>query len=68
MVSNPNNTPYFEIIQGIYKDSILLGEYLGPPLVMLPPTEGLMCILSNMDKEASTTQAQSSTTPLSHGF
>ena len=37
-VNETNNTSYVEINPGVYKDSDLLWAYLGPPLVITPPT------------------------------
>ena len=58
-ISETNNTPYVEIIPGVYKDSNLLGSYSGPPPIIPPLTVGLMCTLSTMEKEESTLGASS---------
>ena len=42
-VSETRTTPYVEIIPGVYKESDLLGAYLGPLPIITPTTEGLMC-------------------------
>ena len=43
MVSETSITPYVEIVPGVYKEYDLLGAYLGPPPIIPPTTEGLMC-------------------------